>query len=339
MTAFLEAIKPIMIRPMGGIRRLFKRFHVRKFVRILRSSAFFPFLAPEILETQHITMKKLMFTLALSALVTMGTQAQKQMGDEHNIEVSFTPFGGNPIDGSTIKYRNFLEDNRAFRLSLAISNSSDVHAWYQDGEIYTADPVSPQLNINTKSSSNGIAPGYEMHFDGMDNLSPYIAFELPITLTNREDSQEFWGAQDVDDVLALQYDQYVVWNLTNSQSSTRVGLNIMFGADYYFSDAIYLGFEAGLGFGRTTFGNHSITTDNVTAFNIFFNQAFSTDAAGAEVQGEFVGELPFSALEGEIFSEYFEDDGTLYYEAPNHISNSTIGNVFQGALRVGFLFD
>ena len=200
MTAFLEAIKPIMIRPMGGIRRLFKRFHVRKFVRILRSSAFFPFLAPEILETQHITMKKLMFTLALSALVTMGTQAQKQMGDEHNIEVSFTPFGGNPIDGSTIKYRNFLEDNRAFRLSLAISNSSDVHAWYQDGEINTADPVSPQLNINTKSSSIGIAPGYEMHFDGMDNLSPYIAFELPITLGNPIGLEmEFWGPQDIND--------------------------------------------------------------------------------------------------------------------------------------------
>ena len=43
-------------------------------------------------ETQHNIMKKLMFTLALSALVTMGVQAQKQMGDEHNIEVAFTPF-------------------------------------------------------------------------------------------------------------------------------------------------------------------------------------------------------------------------------------------------------
>ena len=42
--------------------------------------------------------------------------------------------------------------------------------WYQDGEISEADPVSPQLNINTKSSTFGIAPGYEMHFDGMDNL-------------------------------------------------------------------------------------------------------------------------------------------------------------------------
>ena len=31
--------------------------------------------------------------------------------------------------------------------------------------------------------------------------------------------------------------------------------------------------------------------------------------------------------------------GTVYYRGPNHISNTTIGNVFQGALRVGFLFD
>jgi len=285
-------------------------------------------------------MKKLMFTLALSALVTVGVQAQKQMGDEHNIEVSFTPFGGSPIDGSTIKYRNFLEDNRAFRLSLTMSNSNDVHAWYQDSEINEADPVSPQLNINTKTSTFGIAPGYEMHFDGMDNLSPYMAFELPITIGNRADTQEFWGPQDIND--AGQPDQYVVWNLGNEQGFTRVGFNILFGADYYFSDAIYLGFEAGLGFGKTTFGNHSITTDNLTAFNMYFNNAFSTEAAGSEVAGEFVGQLPFSAIDGLIYNEYWPDGaGTddLYYPWPNHISNTTIGNVFQGALRVGFLFD
>ena len=305
-------------------------------------------------------MKKLMFTLALSALVTMGVQAQKQMGDEHNIEVAFTPFGGSPIDGSTLKYRNFLEDNRAFRLSLTIGNSTDLYAYRQDGEILPADPVSPQLNITSKSSTFGIAPGYELHFDGMDNLSPYIAFELPITLSKREDTKEFWGAQDVDDNNAQQFDQYIVWNLTNTQGSTRVGLNMLFGADYYFSDAIYLGFEAGIGFGRTTWGNHSITTDNTTAFNIEFNEAFTSDEAGAEIQGEFVGQLDFDAteftaveidglpigtIEGLIYSEYFEQDGdgnspgTSYYTGPNHISNTTFGNVFQGALRIGFLFD
>ena len=110
----------------------------------MQSSVFFPFLAFEIIfETQHYIMKKLMFTLALSALVTMGVQAQKQMGGEHNVEVSFTPFSGSPIDGSTIKYRNFMDDDKAFRLSLTMSNSSDVHAWYQDGEINESDPVSP----------------------------------------------------------------------------------------------------------------------------------------------------------------------------------------------------
>ena len=298
----------------------------------MQSSVFFPFLAFEIIfETQHYIMKKLMFTLALSALVTMGVQAQKQMGGEHNVEVSFTPFSGSPIDGSTIKYRNFMDDDKAFRLSLTMSNSSDVHAWYQDGEISEADPVSPQLNINTKSSTFGIAPGYEIHFDGMDNLSPYMAFELPIVLGKRSDTQEFWSEQDLDDF--QQPNKYVVWNVGNEQGFTRVGLNILFGADYYFSDAIYMGFEAGLGFSRTSFGNHSITTDNLTAFNIEFNGAQSSETAGAEIAGEFVGELEFSALDGVLYNDY---EG---YPYPNHISNTTIGNVFQGALRVGFLFD
>ena len=295
-------------------------------------------------------MKKLMFTLALSALVTVGVQAQKQMGDEHNIEVSFTPFGGSPIDGSTIKYRNFLEDNRAFRLSLTMSNSNDTYAWWQDGEANEADPVSPQLDLRTMTSTFGIAPGYEMHFDGMDNLSPYIAFELPILLGNRRDQVDFWSAQDIDDI--GQADKYVTWYLQNEQGFTNIGFNILFGADYYFSDAIYMGFEAGLGFGKTTFGNHTISTDNLTAFNMYFNNAFQSDAAGAEVMGEFAGQLEFNAtamefdasgnLVGGMYQEYWpqgDDNDPIYYQWPNHISNTSIGNVFQGALRVGFLFD
>ena len=55
-----------------------------------------------------------------------------------------------------------------------------------------------------------------------------------------------------------------------------------------------------------------------------------------------MGQLPFSALDGVIYNEYWPDGSgsdDLYYPWPNHISNTTIGNVFQGALRVGFLFD
>ena len=37
---------------------------------------------------------------------------------------------------------------------------------------------------------------------------------------------------------------------------------------------------------------------------MYFNNAILYEAAGAEVAGEFVGELPFSALDGFIYNEY-----------------------------------
>ena len=39
-------------------------------------------------------MKKLMFTLAAFAVAFTSAQAQKQLGEEHNIEVSFNPLSG-----------------------------------------------------------------------------------------------------------------------------------------------------------------------------------------------------------------------------------------------------
>ena len=127
----------------------------------------------------------------------------------------------------------------------------------------------------------------------------------------------------------------------NEQGFTRVGLNILFGADYYFSDAIYMGFEAGLGFSRTSFGNHSITTDNLTAFNMYFNNAFNLLKqldlklqASLWVNCHLVHWMVLSTMNWPDGAG--SDESTTW---PNHISNTTIGNVFQGALRVGFLFD
>ena len=303
----------------------------------MQSSVFFPFLAFEIIfETQHYIMKKLMFTLALSALVTMGVKAQKQMGGEHNIEVAFTPFGESPISGSALKYRYFLDDDKALRVSVRANSSTDTYAWYQDGEINEADPVSPQLNIATSTVNLGISAGLEKHFDGMDNLSPYIAGVLNLNTYGKADLQEFWGPQDIND--AGQPDQYVVWHLLNSQGSFQIGVDLLFGVDYYFSDAIYLGFEAGLGFSALSWSNHNISTDNLTAFNMYFNNAFSTEQAGSEVAGEFSGELPFSAIDGVIYNEYWPDGAgsdDLYYPWPNHLSNTTLGNMFQAGLRLG----
>ena len=277
-------------------------------------------------------MKKLMFTLAICSLVFSGANAQKQFGEEHNVEVNLTPFGNSPIDGTTIKYRYFLDENSAFRVGLTVGSSSSSYAYYQEGEML-GDPVSPQLNMETANTVLGIAPGYEIHFSGTDNLSPYFGIEAYYMMGSRSDKMEFWGPNDLDNV--GQPDVYITWDLTNKQAYSSMGLNLLFGADYYFSDAIYVGFEAGLGFGTTSFGNHEIGTSDLTAFNIQFNGAFDPTTAGAAVADSFVGELPFNVLEGDIFYDYYEQG----YTYPNHVSNTTIGNVFNGAIRVGFLFD
>ncbi len=232
----------------------------------MQSSVFFPFLAFEIIfETQHYIMKKLMFTLALSALVTMGVQAQKQMGGEHNVEVSFTPFSGSPIDGSTIKYRNFMDDDKAFRLSLTMSNSSDVHAYMQDGEISERRSCQPaiehQHQVLQPSESLLVTKSTSTEWT---TLSPYIAFECLSSLENDRRPQEFWYAGEVKDFWRRLVSPTIrrMDHVGNEQGFTRVGLNILFGADYYFSDAIYLGFEAGLGFSRTSLlVTTAITTD------------------------------------------------------------------------------
>ena len=273
-----------------------------------------------------------MFTLAICSLVITSAQAQKQLGGEHNVEVNLTPFGNSPVDGTTIKYRNFLDDDRAFRVSLTVGSTSGTYAYYQEGE-QLGDPVSPQLNMETSNSLIGIAPGYEIHFSGTDNLSPYFGIEAYYMMGSRTDLIESWGPNDLDNV--GQPDVYVTWDLTNKQAYSSMGLNLLFGADYYFSDAIYVGFEAGLGFGTTSFGNHEIGTSDLTAFNIQFNGAFDPTTAGAAIADTFVGELPFNVLEGDIFYDYYEQG----YTYPNQVSSTSLGNVFNGAIRVGFLFD
>ena len=72
-------------------------------------------------------MKKLMFTLALVSAAFTSAQAQKQLGGEHNIEVAFAPFGGNPINASTLKYRNFMDDDRALRVTLGLNNTTNKY--------------------------------------------------------------------------------------------------------------------------------------------------------------------------------------------------------------------
>ena len=197
------------------------------------------------------------------------------------------------------------------------------------------------------SSTLGLSLGWEKHFSGTDNLSPYFGVEVAFMTGSNSGTVESWGANDIDNL--AQPNVWITWETTNKQSYKSYGLNLLFGADYYFSDAIYVGVEAGLGFGMTNWGNHEIGTNDITAFNIRYNQAFDPTGAGAAIADSYAGALPFSVLDGmqatpfggggaSYGSPYFYSDYNTV-DTQSQVSNTTIGNVFNSAIRVGFLFD
>jgi hypothetical protein len=310
-----------------------------------------------------MVMKKLMFALALVSLVFTSAQAQKQLGGEHNVEVNLTPFGDSPIDGTTLKYRNFLDDDKALRISLILNTASDTYTYLNEGEISVAsagggeDIPCPQLHMYTNTTVFGLAAGYEMHFGGTDNLSPYFGFEGYGVVTSRTDDLQLWGPNATDVSITGYPEQWTKWTLTNQQSVSTFGLNLVLGADYYFNDAIYIGFETGLGFGVSTVSPHTISASDNIAFNIAYNDASTSEQASAELDS-FNGQMPFDVIDGVIYDNgsstwsttlegvgpgiggaidntTYEDDGTR----PNFLSGFNAGNVFNASLRFGFLFD
>jgi hypothetical protein len=269
----------------------------------------FPFLRLNSAKLQINTMKKLMFALALTSLVSFGADAQKQMGDEHNIEVGFTPFGDSPIDATTIKYRNFIQDNAAVRVGLMLNRSMDTFVTSQEGDLSAEEPVSPQLHNYYGSTLFGFSLGYESHFDGTDRVSPYIGVEGFFANASNSTEVEFWGPNDIDNIGQLE--KNVTWSVKTTQGVNVYGLNLLTGADFYFTDAMYLGFECGLGLSSAKETSYDYEISDLVAYNLSTGQAPDSDAP-VSVVGEF-------------------DSG--------YLSTFGIGNVFNAALRVGFLFD
>jgi len=307
-----------------------------------------------------MVMKKLMFALALVSLVFTSAQAQKQLGKEHNIEVNLNPFanfssdssstmfGGNFIDGTTLKYRYFLDDDKALRVRLTVGVDNTTYAYTQIDETTTVLDIdnvdSPQLDLSTNNSLVGIGLGYELHFDGTDNLSPYFGFEGSFSMATVKHTKEMWGPNEAAHVGV--YDKFVEWEYSNSQSVTNFGLDLLFGADYYFNDAIYIGFETGIGFGITSVGNHTISTQlvnggtSLSAFNLEFGNPADENYLSIDIADSFVGDLGFDAVTDLMYDEYIDGStDTVLNTFPNRTGNFMFGNVFNASLRFGYLFD
>ncbi|MFN0032613.1 MAG: hypothetical protein ACKVOR_10680 [Flavobacteriales bacterium] len=191
-------------------------------------------------------MKKVALFLTLAVACVSGAFAQKQTGGEKNIEVQFSPLGGNPISMSGIRLRMFNSESSAIRIGLFIGgNSSETISQEADN-----DNDLLELIDTDKEFGFSIRLGYEMHFAGTDRLSPYWGGEVSFgsTSTTMESMTQY---DDDGDPKA--------YTMTEKGGTSSFGINAVAGCDFYFSDAIYMGAEIAFGFGRTKDKENEVT--------------------------------------------------------------------------------
>jgi len=173
-------------------------------------------------------MKKIILLSAI--IITTNLFGQKQEQDNVTLEFEFAPLGAEPLKMSGLRGRYFISDLSAFRLSLLVGGT------YTPTDTEVEDM--PTLTDKDRTINFSINPGYEYHFDGTDKLSPYIGGELSYSNTSTKLSDESYNATQIR-------------TLTTKTSKSTIGLRILAGGDYYFTDKIYLGAELGFGFTRT----------------------------------------------------------------------------------------
>jgi outer membrane protein W len=206
-------------------------------------------------------MKKSILSLALVAM-GLAAFAQKPAAGDKTVEFNLNfqtgaaavnyGNGVNSLGAPELRFRYFMADDMAVRLKIGLGSSST--------STKSSANVGGTDITNTNKISSGfafsIAPGIEKHFAGTDKLSPFVGAELPIAFngssTNENDKADLGGTIANDNS-----------SKTVTGSRFGLGLNLVLGADYYFTDAVYLGVEGGLGiFSMTSTGDGTI--DNTT---------------------------------------------------------------------------
>jgi len=179
-------------------------------------------------------MKKTLLIIAM-AFVGSFAFAQKPSSGEMTTEVLARIQTGSAALGFSVpemRFRYFLSDDMAVRARLNIGMTSKTETDLQG---------SSSAEIKTSGSNILIAPGIEKFFAGTSNLAPYVGAELAIGLgSNKVEATNSSNGTSYTNV----NDKYA----TEGGGTTTIGLNILMGADYYITDAIYVGGEFGWGF-------------------------------------------------------------------------------------------
>ena len=130
---------------------------------------------------------------------------------------------------------------------------------YSSNSTITQQGINNQEELQTTSNVFNIdlRPGYETHLEGTYRLSPYFGAELIFELQSSSQTIETVQGGNVEETTIS--NGRVQGNGPTSPGFTRLGLNGVAGADYYFAEKLYLGVEVNLGFQYTL--NSDITVE------------------------------------------------------------------------------
>jgi hypothetical protein len=135
-----------------------------------------------------------------------------------------------------LRLRYFIADDLAARVSFVYESFKETTNFTEN-----ADGTGGKGSAVAKGSSFTFAPGIEKHFEGTSKLSPYVGGVLGLTF---EGASEEWensanGTSYTKDVKATVEGA----NTSGGVAGTAIGVSLVLGADYYITEALYLGAE------------------------------------------------------------------------------------------------
>ncbi|MGE0588772.1 MAG: hypothetical protein AB7O48_09375 [Cyclobacteriaceae bacterium] len=150
-------------------------------------------------------------------------------------EMNFDPFSGNALSINYLRFRMFASDRTAYRMGFAASVRSEE----------------PQSDLKRSYFELNIRPGYEKHFAGTERLSPYVAAELDIAIKKSKVTNDAGGT--FTEINGAWSDNGL------ERGFTRIGFNVIAGADFYFAKHFYVGTEFGFGLQSVSSSDIEIT--------------------------------------------------------------------------------
>lgn len=201
------------------------------------------------------------FTAIIACFLTFSLVAQKPVeGAKSSIEGQLGyQLSSITFKGASLKYRYFLKENIAARITLGI-NSFDSSRTINE----LSDFSGKTGEINLKASNWNLGFGGEYHLKGTSRLSPYVGLDL--TFGGGKLKAE--GKNVTEANVFADGQSYNIENPT-----TSFGIGFIAGADYYFVENLFIGLELGLGWQTTTIKEGSKTV-------VLNNQSVNTKTNG-----------------------------------------------------------